>query len=42
MKDWHETMIEHLDTCKKRIREERKVLHLYPYLDLIYVGFHFR
>jgi hypothetical protein len=21
MKDWHKTMMEHLDTCKKRTRE---------------------
>jgi hypothetical protein len=41
MKNWHETMMEHLDTHKKKTREKRKVLHLYPYSDLIYVGFHF-
>jgi hypothetical protein len=43
MKDWHGTMMEHLNTFKKWTSEQRKAFHLYPYSDLIYVWlkFHF-
>ncbi len=41
MKDWHETMMEHLNTHKKGIREYKNVCHLYPYLNLIYVWLNF-
>jgi hypothetical protein len=37
MKDCHETMMEHLGTRKRKIGSKIRFLHLYPYLDLIYV-----
>jgi hypothetical protein len=37
MKDWHKTMIEHLNTHKKEDWGIKKGLSLYPYSYLIYV-----